>query len=53
MNRLMDRARMAAIEALVLSPQSRDFNEDQRNFDINALRAALRIQLALKTWSGS
>ena len=46
MNRLMDRARTAAIEAMVLSPQSRDFNEDQRNFDINALRAALRIQLA-------
>jgi hypothetical protein len=46
MNRLMDRARMAAIEAMVLSPQCGDFNEDLRNFDINALRAALRIQLA-------
>jgi Toprim domain len=46
MNRLMDRARMAAIEALALSPQCGDFNEDLRNFDINALRAALRIQLA-------
>src|SRR6202035_4845913 len=41
MNRLMDRARMAAIEAMVLSPQCGDFNEDLRNFDINALRAAL------------
>jgi hypothetical protein len=46
MNRLMDRARMAAIEAMVLSPQCDDFNEDLRNFDINALRAVLRIQLA-------
>ena len=31
---------------MVLSPQCGDFNEDLRNFDINALRAALRIQLA-------
>jgi hypothetical protein len=46
MNRLIDRARMATIEAMVLSPQCGDFNEDLRNFDINALRAALRIQLA-------
>jgi hypothetical protein len=46
MNRLMDRARMAAIEAMVLSPKCGDFNEDLRNFDINALRAALRVQLA-------
>jgi hypothetical protein len=46
MNRLIDRARLAAIEAMVLSPQCEDFNEDLRNFDINALRAVLRIQLA-------
>ena len=45
MNRLMDRAQMAAIEAMVLSPQGGDFNEDLQNFDINTLRAALRIQL--------
>jgi hypothetical protein len=32
----------------VLSPQCGDFNEDLRNFDINALRAALRIQLTLE-----
>jgi hypothetical protein len=44
--RLIDRAQMDAIEAMVLSPQCGDFNEDLRNFDINALRAALRIQLA-------
>jgi hypothetical protein len=43
--RLIDRAQMDAIEAMVLSPQCGDFNEDLRNFDISALRAALRIQL--------
>ena len=41
MNGLIDRARMAAIEAMVLSPQCGFFNEDLRNFDINAPRAAL------------
>jgi Toprim domain len=44
--RLIDRAQKDAIEAMVLSPQCGDFNEDLRNFDINALRAASRIQLA-------
>jgi hypothetical protein len=43
---LLDRARLAGIEAMVLSPRCSDFNEDLRNFDINALLAALRIQLA-------
>src|ERR1700694_3316055 len=43
--RLIDRAQMDAIEAMVLSPQCGDFNEDLRNLDINTLRAALRIQL--------
>jgi len=43
---LFDRAKLAGIEAMVLSPQREDFNEDLRNFDIEALRAALRIQLA-------
>jgi hypothetical protein len=43
---LFDRAQSVGIEAMVLSPQCGDFNEDLRNFDINALRAALRIQLA-------
>ena len=42
---LFDRAQSAGIEAIVLSPQCGDFNEDLRNFDINGLRAALRIQL--------
>jgi hypothetical protein len=42
---LFDRAQSAGIEAMVLSPQCEDFNEDLRNSDINALRAALHIQL--------
>ncbi len=42
---LFDRAQSAGIEAMVLSPQDGDFNEDLRNSDIAALRAALRIQL--------
>jgi len=42
---LFDRARSAGIEAMVLSPRCGDFNEDLRNFDIDALRAALRFQL--------
>ena len=43
---LFDRAQSAGIEAMVLSPQCGDFNEDLRNSDIHALRAALRVQLA-------
>jgi Toprim domain len=43
---LFDRAQSAGIEAMVLSPQCGDFNEDLRNVDINTLRGALRIQLA-------
>jgi hypothetical protein len=43
---LFDRARSAGIEPMVLSPQGEDFNEDLRNFDINALRAALHVQIA-------
>lgn len=46
MNGLIDRARVAGIEAIVLSPQCGDFNEDLRNSDISALRAALHIQSA-------
>ena len=45
---LFDRAQSAGIEAMVLSPQCNDFNEDLRNFDINALHSALRIQLTLE-----
>jgi hypothetical protein len=43
---LFDRAQSAGIEVMVLSPQCADFNEDLRNVGINALRAALRVQLA-------
>jgi Toprim domain-containing protein len=45
MNGLIDRARPARIEAIVLSPQCGDFNEDLRRLGINALRAVLRIQI--------
>ena len=45
MNGLISRTRVAGIEAIVLSPQCGDFNEDLRNVDIDALRAALRVQL--------
>ena len=43
--RLIDRAQMVAIEAVALSPQLGDFNEDLRHLDINTMRATLRIQL--------
>lgn len=39
-------AEAAGIEALVLSPRTDDFNEDLHAFGLDALRAALRIQLA-------
>jgi hypothetical protein len=42
---LLGRARSAGIEAMVLSPRFGDFNEDLQKFDIDTLRAALRIQL--------
>ena len=59
---LFDRAQSAGIEAMVLSPQCGDFNEDLRNFAVNALRAALRIQLvsedvarflSTRVWTGT
>ena len=43
---LSARARTNGIEAIALSPRSGDFNEDLRGFGIDALRAALRVQLA-------
>ena len=46
MKGLIDRTQMAGIQAIVLSPRFGDFNEDLRNFDTNALRAALRAQIA-------
>jgi hypothetical protein len=43
---LTERAKAAGIEAIVLSPRLGDFNEDLHVFGLDALRAALRIQLA-------
>ena len=43
---LTERAEAAGIEALALSPRTGDFNEDLRAFGLDALQAALRIQLA-------
>jgi hypothetical protein len=43
---LLDRATEAGIEAIALSSQLEDFNEDLGALGIDALRAALRIQLA-------
>jgi Toprim domain len=42
---LTRRAEVAGIEALALSPRLGDFNEDLRSFGLDALRAALRVQL--------
>jgi hypothetical protein len=43
---LTQRAGAASIEAIPLSPRLGDFNEDLHVFGLDALRAALRIQLA-------
>ena len=43
---LIDRARQAGIDALTLSPELGDFNDDLRLLGIQALRASVRIQLA-------
>jgi hypothetical protein len=43
---LIDRANEAGIEAIALSPRLGDFNEDLRTLGIDALRAALRLQIA-------
>jgi len=42
---LAQRAGAASIEAIALSPRLGDFNEDLHVFGLDALRAALRIQL--------
>jgi len=42
---LIDRANQVGIEAIVLSPRLGDFNEDLRAFGIDALRAAIRVQI--------
>lgn len=43
---LIHRANEAGIEAIALSPRLGDFNEDLRTLGIDALRAALRVQIA-------
>jgi hypothetical protein len=42
---LIDRSREAGIEAITLSPRLGDFNEDLRAAGIDALRAAIRVQI--------
>jgi hypothetical protein len=43
---LTEHAEAAGFEALALSPRMGDLNEDLNAFNLRALRAALRIQLA-------
>ncbi|MDQ6702463.1 MAG: toprim domain-containing protein, partial [Pseudomonadota bacterium] len=43
---LIDRTNEAGIEAITLSPTLEDFNEDLRILGIDALRAAIRVQIA-------
>jgi hypothetical protein len=45
-NTLIDRADAVGIEAIVLSPRLGDFNEDLRLTGVDALGAAVRVQLA-------
>ena len=42
---LFDRARAARIDVVALSPHGDDFNDDLRRFGVDALRAAVRVQL--------
>ena len=42
---LTERAEATGVETIVLSPSGNDFNEDLRAFSLEALRAALRVQL--------
>ena len=43
---MTERAQLAGIDALTLSPALDDFNEDLRRLGVDELRAALRVQLA-------
>lgn len=45
-DRLVERAHAAGIEALVLSPLLKDFNDDLLHFGVDAIRIVLREQLA-------
>ncbi len=44
--RLTQRAKDAGIEAITLTPQFGDFNDDLRLFGVDALRDTLRVQIA-------
>jgi len=46
MTTLIERAEQAGIEAIMLSPALGDFNEDLRMLGLDALRAAIRVQIA-------
>lgn len=46
MQSLIERAQAVGIEAITLSPHLGDFNEDQRILGPDALRAAIRVQIA-------
>jgi hypothetical protein len=46
MTALIERAEQAGIEAIMLSPALGDFNEDLRILGLDALRAAIRVQIA-------
>jgi len=43
---LIDRAQSAGIKAIALSPRLGDFNDDLGNLGTDALRAAIRVQIA-------
>ncbi|QGM99896.1 DUF7146 domain-containing protein [Methylocystis parvus] len=43
---LIDRARAAEIEAIVLSPVQGDFNDDLHHLGVDELRAAIRVRIA-------
>jgi len=43
---LIDRAKALGIEAIILSPTLEDFNEDLRGLGVDALRTAIRAQIA-------
>ncbi|MER9428830.1 toprim domain-containing protein [Mesorhizobium sp. M0408] len=45
---LLERATDAGIEAIVLSPETEDFNEDLRHFGLAAFRASIAFQLMRK-----
>lgn len=45
MTTLIERANSAGIDAMVLTPQLGDFNEDLRLLGVDAVRATLRVQI--------